>query len=1410
MKKRNTVLIVDDMEVNRAILCGLFEEKHALLEAENGVRALELLRQQGEEIAVVLLDIVMPEKDGYEVMQEMQQTGMLKRIPVVVITSESSAESELLAFDYGASDIITKPFEPHLVRRRVDNIVELYRHKVHLEDLVEEQSMRLRKSNEVLTDALSTVIEYRSLESGQHILRIRMFTKLLLEEIARRYPEYQLSAAKIGVIARAAAMHDIGKIAIPDSILNKPGRLTDVEFAVMKTHSIKGAEILAGLSRMEDREYLQYAYNICRYHHERWDGRGYPDALKGENIPICAQAVGIADAYDALTTDRVYKAAFSHEKAAGMILNGECGTFSPKLLQCFKSVEQKFAELMHAYADGRSPQADQFVPDSSQIGIEASVEEAQFGQAKYQTLLKYMNTTVLEIDMDTGRHNMVYSPTSDFDALRGKENLKDLARQFFEKSVHPEERALQEKCTPARFKKFFQDGGVNSAQRYRVFSREVGMYRWYEAALLRVNTGDPKQHKALVLWRKLEDVQAREECDAALQQFASALRAQCQAIFVNDLTSETYSVFRPAQSGYDLRDYPLSYGAAIEIEAERMIHPDDRAQFRQEYDAQNMRAYFETHASKLLRYRRKSASGEYAWVYAMCIRAGKNGDEKAVFYNLVLEADISTFALANGIGYEKELRPLLMTAAGGETLGTLSNRIPGGMFCCLDDDGVFTLLQVNDGFLVLSGYTREELWRTYENSFYRMIDPRDRDRVFEEMGRQLAAGSSKELEYRLLRKEGDPLWVLDKGNLICLEDGHRIFCCILIDITESKRVQEELRLALERHKIIMDQTTAIVLEWDILEDRFIYSANWEKKFCYKPLEEQVSARIRTDSHIHPDDHDAFMAMLDAIKAGEMYVETDFRLKTTAVSFVWCRMRFTAQHDDSGRPIKAVGVIMDVDSEKKEMQKLLEVAQRDSLTNLYNKGTVQELIEERLNAPDEPCGALLIIDIDDFKFVNDTKGHLFGDAFLIEVARRVQRQFRFLDLVGRIGGDEFIVYMQDVASPEVVQKRAEKILEAFRSIQLDEALQERISCSIGYSLYPVHGKTYQELYKRADFALYRAKKQGKNQAVLYDGVEKMPTHIGSFVGGKIDSDSDGKAMHEKLVEYVFKILYQSEDVEAAIRVILTVIGHQFDVSRVYIFENSENDLYCSNTFEWCNEGIEPQIDRLQDLPYETFGEDYRSNFDERGIFYCRDVAGLPPQQCEMLQSQDIKSVLQCAIYDNGKLKGFVGFDECRVNRFWTKEQVDALTFISEVLSTFLLKKRAQDRDLQNVQALKMILDNQDSWIYVIDPETHELLYINRKTLELVPEAGIGERCYAAYFGRSAPCKRCPMRNLQDGRKNCTLEIYNPRLRVWSIADASRILWKNREAVMLCCHDITKYKMKNSEVEKAAPQQMLPEA
>lgn len=356
---KNKVLIVDDAELNREILTEILKDEYSIMEAEGGKAAIEALEKHHEEITVVLLDLVMPEMDGFAVLEIMKEKGFLKKIPVLIISGETAVKTEKKCFECGVSDFIRKPFDNALVRKRVENIAKLFQYKDSLEEKVEKQTATLRqqykmlqeqaekihKRNESIVDILGTVVEYRDLENGEHIKRVKGFTALLANELMKEYPEYGLSEKKIETIVTASSLHDIGKIAIPDSILLKPGKLTAQEFEYMKSHTTRGSEILMDIKDVWEEDYREISYEICRYHHERYDGRGYPEGLVGEAIPISAQIVSLADVYDALVSERVYKNAYSKEEAFHMIVTGECGVFSPRLLECFRNVRKDFEAL---------------------------------------------------------------------------------------------------------------------------------------------------------------------------------------------------------------------------------------------------------------------------------------------------------------------------------------------------------------------------------------------------------------------------------------------------------------------------------------------------------------------------------------------------------------------------------------------------------------------------------------------------------------------------------------------------------------------------------------------------------------------------------------------------------------------------------------------------------------------------------------------------------------------------------------------------------------------------------------------------------------------------------------------------------------------------------------------------------
>ena len=354
MVERQTILVVDDIELNRAILVEVFKDKYNTLEAKDGEQALQLLVQYGNEIGAVLLDLWMPVMNGFMLLDEMKIRGMLEKIPVFLITAEDSMEALRRGYEMGVVDVIGKPFLPEMIGRRIDNIIELYKKREYLNHVVEiqeealkEQAKKIQKLNSSIIDTLSTAIEFRHCESGEHVQRIRKLTGIFLNKINHDYAEYSIPEEEILLIQDAAVMHDVGKIAISDQILNKPGKLTKEEFEIMKTHTIRGCELLDSIPEIRNSEIYKYAYDICRHHHERWDGKGYPDGLKGNEISIWGQIVSIADVYDALVSKRVYKEAYGEDTAIQMILNGECGQFNPILLECLLQLKDEIASMYH-------------------------------------------------------------------------------------------------------------------------------------------------------------------------------------------------------------------------------------------------------------------------------------------------------------------------------------------------------------------------------------------------------------------------------------------------------------------------------------------------------------------------------------------------------------------------------------------------------------------------------------------------------------------------------------------------------------------------------------------------------------------------------------------------------------------------------------------------------------------------------------------------------------------------------------------------------------------------------------------------------------------------------------------------------------------------------------------------------
>lgn len=389
-KIRQQILIVDDSELNREILSEMLHTDFRILEAEDGAQALEMLQQQGTGISLVLLDIIMPVLDGFGVLSYMAREHIIEDIPVIMISSDDSEKNIRRAYELGVSDYISRPFDAKVVYQRVFNTIKLYAKQRRLITLVTDQIYEKEKSSRMMVSILSQIVEFRNGESGLHVRHINILTEMLLDRLMQKTGRYHLNWNEQYLITLASSLHDIGKIGIDEKILNKPGRLTAEEFEEMKKHTVIGEEILCSLELYQNELLVKVAREICRWHHERYDGNGYPDGLKGEEIPISAQVVSLADVYDALVSDRVYKKAYSHEKAIRMILNGECGVFNPLLLECMLDIEDKI-KIRILSGDVSTEISELGKKEQAAVLSEGSLESSEGGRSfsKFMTGLSY-------------------------------------------------------------------------------------------------------------------------------------------------------------------------------------------------------------------------------------------------------------------------------------------------------------------------------------------------------------------------------------------------------------------------------------------------------------------------------------------------------------------------------------------------------------------------------------------------------------------------------------------------------------------------------------------------------------------------------------------------------------------------------------------------------------------------------------------------------------------------------------------------------------------------------------------------------------------------------------------------------------------------------------------------------------
>ena len=418
MDKRQKILIVDDSEFNRDMLKEILRETYNYLEAENGNQAIQIMGENPG-IDLMLLDINMPQMNGFEVLEIMKRSQCIAETPVIMISSEDAVDTMRKAYELGITDYITRPFDSVIVKKRVQNTLGLYMNQKHLINVVYNQVYEKEENNNIMIRIMSNILGSRNSESREHILHIKTATEMMLRQLVKVTDAYPLTEADIALITTASSLHDIGKIRIPEEILNKPGRLTDEEFKIMKKHSELGAAIIKDMDFPQDHPLVHTAWEICRWHHERWDGKGYPDGLKGEEIPISAQVVSIVDVYDALTSERCYKKAFDHDTAIQMILDGQCGQFNPTLLNCLKELSIQLSKMLNKEMDD-----NKYSHEIQRLSNEILSDKSLPSQIYSQSLVKVMQEKIDFFKSNSGMNSIDYNAVSgQLTILNGKQQI---------------------------------------------------------------------------------------------------------------------------------------------------------------------------------------------------------------------------------------------------------------------------------------------------------------------------------------------------------------------------------------------------------------------------------------------------------------------------------------------------------------------------------------------------------------------------------------------------------------------------------------------------------------------------------------------------------------------------------------------------------------------------------------------------------------------------------------------------------------------------------------------------------------------------------------------------------------------------------------------------------------------------
>ncbi len=609
----------------------------------------------------------------------------------------------------------------------------------------------------------------------------------------------------------------------------------------------------------------------------------------------------------------------------------------------------------------------------------------------------------------------------------------------------------------------------------------------------------------------------------------------------------------------------------------------------------------------------------------------------------------------------------------------------------------------------------------------------------------------------------------------------------------QKRARELAQTSEKCFTVLAEQTNKAIFEWNFDRNEISFLSNFDKMFgkegkAFAVPDEMIEAGV-----VHEEDRAAIEELFLSVKHGQRVSNVRLRLANGEDAFQWCEISIAFVASQSGKLLRAVGFIEDIDERVKKEERLRRMSETDQLTGLNNKITTEYRIETVLMAsePQEDHHALLIVDIDNYKDVNDCFGHWYGDMVLAQLAAVLRAVFRESDILGRLGGDEFFVLLRDVGSLKVIEQKAKEICSGFRKTYSEQGKSVQISASVGVALYPRDGITFEQLYQNADAALYNVKANGKDGQQIYDGARMQ-----GYSSGRTDIDAYGEKQKSFLgnkAEYIFKMLYGSEDERGAVQSALRFIAEFYGFSRVNIYESDKASRLVSETFEWCADGVALTMPEQQHLPVEQFAH-IKQEFAKQGGMFAISVKDFPEHTHASYMRADILSVIYFAIMDAERLAGAITFQDCANERITLSEsEMSEFRTICEVIGTFLVKVRAAERKEEHHFALKTVIENIDGYVYVVDPQTHEILFENQQVRDWIGRSSVGKKCYEVYMQCDSPCDTCAMLDVGVEEKKCTVEVESQARGLCMRTTAALIEWLDgRNVCLINSIDITEYK------------------